>query len=355
MLNIIKLQHIPSVNENTVIRQMERLLFPLKDRLAIIIDNIYQLKNLSPLLEKLNRSIIIICNMSIKEELLSVPENIRIIDFSQIKITQYKENARKYVYLLKPLGIITLNELDYKKEVWHELAQLHNIKNLNLNFYKETDIVSKINETFPYSTSFGNKINKLFIGCDKYLLEGWLNTDIREGGEIKYLDISSRLPFRNKDFKYVFIQDTIEYLEIEKCILALSEVYRILESGGRIRISILNFSFIFDIIFHPNKSNCKKYIKWLIQNNEIENIPNTKINDFKTAILNKWINKDKYTSFYDIGTIEFMLSKCGFKDISYFITGESLNPIFTNIEQQQYIYPMWINRLKYVSVEAVKL
>ena len=163
------------------------------------------------------------------------------------------------------------------------------------------------------------------------------------------------MPFGENEFQYIFIEDTIEYFEIDKFIYALSEIYRILRHGGHLRISILNIYFLIDLCLHSEKSINKKYIKWFIDNNQIQNSLNMRIEEIPIVAFDNCMNEAKYISFYDINVIKILLEKCGFKNISYSLTGESNDPVFANIEQRIFTYPIWVNKIKYISVEATKL
>lgn len=354
MKNTIKLTNIHADNTDSIIRKMERLLFPFRDRLLIVASTSYQVTQILPIFSNLNRSIILVCNFCTERETINIPENVNIIDFSLIDREYYSQNINLYYRLLKPAGIIIIDESEYKERVWREQANYYNAKTLTLDL-EIRNIIPLINCEFPYHLLDGYMTDKLFIGCDKYLIDGWLNTDLREGGEIKYLDISNELPFKEKEFQYIFIEDTLEYLDIDKCMNALSEIYRILKHGGHLRISILNIYFFVTLCLHPEKTVNKKYIKWFINNNNIENISNIKMEEIAIIIFDKYINKSKYLFFYDINTVKLLLEKCGFKKISYYTTGESNKSVFKNIEQQIFTYPMWINQIKFVSLEAVKL
>ncbi len=353
MINLIT---IPLNKEETTIRKMERLLFPFMNRLIIIFDNSYQIKDNLPFLANLNRSIVLLCDFTIEEDLIkNIPENASIINCNLIDKVDCIENFKVYFRALNPVGIIIFNNSNHKNNIWCEQACKCNINTLNLEPKSTPNIVSLINKKFPYNSLHGDVIDKLFIGCDKYFIDGWLNTDLRGGGEIKYLDISKKMPFGENEFQYIFIEDTIEYFEIDKFIYALSEIYRILRHGGHLRISILNIYFLIDLCLHSEKSINKKYIKWFIDNNQIQNSLNMRIEEIPIVAFDNCMNEAKYISFYDINVIKILLEKCGFKNISYSLTGESNDPVFANIEQRIFTYPIWVNKIKYISVEATKL
>lgn len=356
MSTIIKSTTISSDDEEVTIRQMDRLLFPYRDRLIIVVNSCFQIKYNLLFLEELNRSIVLVCNFVVETNLIeNISENINIIDFSLIDIADYSKSVRIYLDLLSPTGTIMFDDQNLKNNIWHEQSYNHN---LNIFIIKPKEIhnfVSMINKKFPYRLSHGKVTDKLFVGCDKYFIDGWLNTDLREGGEVKYLDISKKLPFEENEFQYIFIEDALEYLEIDKCMYALSEIYKILKHGGRLRISLLNIYFIVDLCLYSEKVINKKYIEWVIENNKIENLSNIKMEKVPVAILDWFINKNKYVSFYDMNAVKIFLEECGFREISYFLTGESGDSVFINVEQQIFTYPVWVNQLQYVSLEAVKL
>ena len=203
MINLIT---IPLNKEETTIRKMERLLFPFMNRLIIIFDNSYQIKDNLPFLANLNRSIVLLCDFTIEEDLIkNIPENASIINCNLIDKVDCIENFKVYFRALNPVGIIIFNNSNHKNNIWCEQACKCNINTLNLEPKSTPNIVSLINKKFPYNSLHGDVIDKLFIGCDKYFIDGWLNTDLRGGGEIKYLDISKKMPFGENEFQYIFI------------------------------------------------------------------------------------------------------------------------------------------------------
>src|SRR5439155_14383945 len=79
---------------------------------------------------------------------------------------------------------------------------------------------------------------KLHIGCGKILLDGWLNTDIRQDiAGVCYLDASEPFPLEDRSIDYVFNEHIIEHLPYQAGAAMLRESFRVLRPGGRIRIA----------------------------------------------------------------------------------------------------------------------
>ena len=70
-------------------------------------------------------------------------------------------------------------------------------------------------------------LKKLQIGCGKVLLDGWLNTDIRQDiPSVCYLDATERFPVRDRQFDYVFSEHIIEHIPYLGGRSMLSECFR---------------------------------------------------------------------------------------------------------------------------------
>jgi SAM-dependent methyltransferase len=111
---------------------------------------------------------------------------------------------------------------------------------------------------------------KLHLGCFDRVFPGWVNTDItphifvskipvlpwvllklkkiqpeiyqkyKEGifQQIKYLELGKKFPWDNDIFEYVYISHVLEHLYPEDTLNCISEVYRVMKTGGIFRIAV---------------------------------------------------------------------------------------------------------------------
>ena len=110
----------------------------------------------------------------------------------------------------------------------------------------------------------------LHLGCLDRVFPGWINTDItphiyvskfpglawilyklnkisperyqqyQKGifRQIKYLDVSQKFPWSNETFDHVYTSHMLEHLYPEEALNCISEVFRVLKTGGIFRIVV---------------------------------------------------------------------------------------------------------------------
>lgn len=366
---------------NSCCRKLERLLFPLKDRLLFYVRTQFHLNYIFPLLSHLNRSVILICHFNFDKNSIVFPENVHCLNFNLLGKDIFQENVQLYLQIIVPEGIIVINRQHEYEQIWWTLAKSYGINTLCINdIYIDKEnknmeecnysdimkvfgereffvhpIITYINKEFPYYLLRNKKKEKLYIGCDKYLIEGWLNTDTREGGDIKYLEPSKKYPFQKGSFRYIFVEDTFERLDMQEITTMLSECYRILDHGGHLRISLLNYNFFVDLYLHPEKELNQKYINWSINNRYTDSDIFIDMDNYPLFIINTFMHEAGIKMIHDQNSVKTLLKRNGFHNIEFFRIGESNDPNFKNIEQLRSNYPVWINQLEMMAIEAVKL
>ena len=78
----------------------------------------------------------------------------------------------------------------------------------------------------------------MHLGCGPHVLAGWLNTDLHAiRPDVVCVDVTKRFPFGDSLFDYVFTEHMIEHLCFADARNAITESFRVLKPGGRIRVS----------------------------------------------------------------------------------------------------------------------
>lgn len=105
---------------------------------------------------------------------------------------------------------------------------------------------------------------KLQIGCGSNPIDGWLNSDkYPVSSNVMYLDAARRFPFPDATFAYVYSEHMIGSLSVQQASTMLSECFRTLAPGGKIRIATLDIEFLIDLYENPNKSELiQQYMEW---------------------------------------------------------------------------------------------
>lgn len=78
---------------------------------------------------------------------------------------------------------------------------------------------------------------KLNLGCGRHTLKGWINYDIENHPDVKFLDLShGRLPHVDKSVDYIFSEHFIEHITKEQARRLIGECFRVLKPTGVLRI-----------------------------------------------------------------------------------------------------------------------
>ncbi len=91
-------------------------------------------------------------------------------------------------------------------------------------------------------------MRKLNLGCGGNILADWENHDAD-------LDISKPLPYEDNSIDMIFAEHVCEHLTTPDVVRFFMEAYRILKTGGTIRIAVPSVDKIFDLADEP-------YLKW---------------------------------------------------------------------------------------------
>lgn len=76
------------------------------------------------------------------------------------------------------------------------------------------------------------------LGCGEIVREGWLNIDMSKGRGIYYHDLRNLLPMSNECARHINCEHFLEHLEYHYAKKLLTECYRLLEEGGKLRLIV---------------------------------------------------------------------------------------------------------------------
>ena len=176
-----------------------------------------------------------------------------------------------------------------------------------------------------------HEVAKLQIGCGRYMIPGWLNTDtsiyICKNGAM-YLDAGEPFPLPDNSFDYVFSEHLFEHLDHYQAVNMLKECRRVLKPSGVLRIATPDFLFLTDLYLHPDKPANKSYITWSAQGGgNCKPVPENPLN-----IINKFHTEWGHKIIYDRQTLTDLLKDNGYKDIRFCSIGNSSHDELKNIE-----------------------
>ena len=198
-----------------------------------------------------------------------------------------------------------------------------------------------------------NEIRKIQLGSGTNRYEGWLNTDLYPKGGNTYLDVTSPLPIKSDSFDYIFSEHMIEHISFQDAERLLSESYRILRPGGKIRIATPDLSHYLSL-FRENKSlQQKEYIDWMHSN--WINKAGIKYKN-ESFILNLAMHSWGHLFIFDFNTLNSVLSDIGFSEIQQFECQKSDDDNLANLENHgEVIGNIKMNHMETLVVQGTKL
>ena len=147
---------------------------------------------------------------------------------------------------------------------------------------------------------------KIHVGCGSKLFPGWVNVDMNPKGDLT-TDLREGLPFADDTAELIYTEHSLEHFYREHdAPFLLRECLRVLEPGGRIRITV------------PDASIYVDYYMGRLDPKASEAIERThrRFNGTRMDILNsafRWKHQHHY--MYDEETLRALLTEVGFTDL----------------------------------------
>jgi predicted SAM-dependent methyltransferase len=142
-----------------------------------------------------------------------------------------------------------------------------------------------------------------------------------------YLDVTKRFPFDNELFDYIFGEHLIEHLSWSDGRRMLLECYRVIKSGGTIRIATPDLAVLLSLYDPTGTSGSEHYIKWITDTRLAS------VDVYKPQfVINNAFRSWGHQFLYDGEILELALRRAGFEDITRCKYGESLHEHLTGIE-----------------------
>ena len=111
-----------------------------------------------------------------------------------------------------------------------------------------------------------HKIRKLQIGAGSNALNGWLNTTLYpfDSGMV-FMDGTTAIPDTGQQLSIMSIVNmSSNTSNLSKACFMLQESFRILKSGGRIRIATPDLAQIIALYTNPDGDAQQRYIQWIM-------------------------------------------------------------------------------------------
>ena len=169
---------------------------------------------------------------------------------------------------------------------------------------------------------------KLHLGCGRNLLGGWINTDSKTSLQgCDYLDVTEKFPYDDNSVDYIFSEHMIEHISLQDGKFQLEESFRVLKSGGKIRISTPDLKFLIEL-YTDNKTDLqKRYIDYTV-NHPAYNVSI----GIDTFIINNFVRDWGHIFIYDKKILKTLLESIGFTDVKSYLITESEDENLKNLE-----------------------
>jgi predicted SAM-dependent methyltransferase len=105
---------------------------------------------------------------------------------------------------------------------------------------------------------------KLHIGCGTVKMDGWINIDanIRPGVTDLQLDITKGLPYEDNSCSLIYHEHVLEHLPVEAAVNFLQECYRVLQTGGTMRIAMPSLEFVIEKYSSEDWRSGQDWLTW---------------------------------------------------------------------------------------------
>ena len=171
-------------------------------------------------------------------------------------------------------------------------------------------------------------VRKLQIGTGTNRLEGWLNTDLfPHSRHTAYMDASQRFPFEDGTFDYVFSEHQIEHLGYADGARMLAECFRVMRSGGRIRLVTPDLERLIGLYTHGQSPLEQRYMAWIT-----ERFAPEAPRPGAVFVLNTLMHFSGHRFLYDRPTLEDALRTAGFVDVTAHTQGASEDPQLEGVD-----------------------
>ncbi len=190
---------------------------------------------------------------------------------------------------------------------------------------------------------------RLHLGCGTHRLAGWLNTDYYPRTfEVMHLNAVTRYPFPDDVFDVAFSEHMIEHVPYSAGASMISECYRVLKPGGRIRLATPDLAFLLDLFRDQPSRLQQDYLDWSTQH-FIPWAPGVA----PGYVVNNFVRDWGHQFIYDESTLRTSLERAGFVQVARVELNSSVEVSLQNLEFEKRMPPGFL-RLESLILEAVK-
>lgn len=222
-----------------------------------------------------------------------------------------------------------------------------------------------------------HSVYKLQIGAGTNPLAGWLNTDLEPLNDgVLYLNALEPFPFQDKTFDYIFTEHMIEHITYKDGLYMLNQCFRVLKSGGRIRVATPDVRRIAALLSEEKDAGQEAYLAWSSDHLGLYSAEKTefqrrraewdldhrhfqrffpdKSRDPACFIVNNFFRSYGHQFLYDPATLQAALKQAGFQQVIQYKPGHSEDEHLCNIESHHQLIGDENNHFETLVLEAVR-
>lgn len=190
---------------------------------------------------------------------------------------------------------------------------------------------------------------RLHLGCGDHPLPGWLNSDYepREPGIVR-LDATRPFPLPSDTFATVFSEHMIEHVPPAGGAVMLAETFRVLQPGGRVRITTPDLAFLTALYTPTPTEQQRAYLAWSTRT-FVHGAPDAD----PVYVINNFVRDWGHQFIYDEPTLRRAMVTAGFVAIERHRLQDSDDPALCELENTERMPPGFL-QLESFTLEAVK-
>ena len=199
-------------------------------------------------------------------------------------------------------------------------------------------------------------VRKLHVGCGGNYLDTWLNSDlIPDNKTIVALDASKSFPLPSASFDYVYCEHLIEHLSFPQQLSFLKESFRILKTGGKIRIATPDFDFLAQLAGNKKSEFETEYLKWNFQT-FLKYIPSQLMDtaNLDVYVINNYFRDWGHQLIHNKSSLKNLMEYTGFSVSGFENVGYSPDPELAGLEHHGAMITETYNKYETMVVEGVK-
>lgn len=158
----------------------------------------------------------------------------------------------------------------------------------------------------------------LEIGTGRSFKAGWLCTDLEQlaavdGSElpaVHYMDATQPFPLPSDAFDAVYTEHTIEHLSLLDGMRLAAEAFRVLKSGGVLRVVTPSLGFLLRMTSIDKDLFEQRYFDWALD----ASVPDAPIHS-AAVFLNNFVRAWGHRFIYDRPTLRITMERAGFTDV----------------------------------------